>query len=114
MHELSIVMSIVDTAEEQVKEHHAQGVESIALEIGALAGVDEHALEFAWEMGVKNSVLENASYTISKIKGWAKCSGCDCEFELKELYDPCPLCGEYLVHILRGKEMKIHSIVLLN
>lgn len=114
MHELSIVMSIVDTAEEQVKLHHATGVESIALEIGTLSGVDQHALEFAWELGVKNTVLENASYTINAIKGRAKCSDCDCEFEMKELYDPCPICGEYLVHIVRGKEMKIQSIVLLN
>jgi len=114
MHELSIVMNIVETAEEQVKKNHAQGVESIALEIGTLAGVDEHALTFAWEVGVKNTVLEKASYTINRISGWAKCSNCDCEFEMKELYDPCPLCGEYLVHILRGKEMKIQSITLLN
>jgi Zn finger protein HypA/HybF involved in hydrogenase expression len=51
MHELSIVMSIVETAEEKVKEHHAQTVESIDLIIGDLAGVDSHALDFAWEGG---------------------------------------------------------------
>lgn len=114
MHELSIVMSIVDTVEEQVKKHSAKAVERIDLEIGNLAGVDEHALEFAWEEGVKNTLLEKATYSINKIKGWARCSNCDCEFEMKELFDPCPLCGEHLINIVRGKEMKIQSITLLN
>ena len=114
MHELSIVMSIVDAAEDQVKHHLAKEVESIDLEIGALAGVDDHALEFAWEAGVKNTVLEKAQRNIHKQKGWAKCVECDCEFEIKELYDPCPICGEYLIQILQGKELKIQSMVLLN
>ena len=114
MHELSIVMSIVEAAEEQAKRHHAKAVECIDLEIGNLAGVDEHALEFAWEVGVKNTLLEKATYNINKVKGWAKCSNCDCEFEMKELFDPCPLCGDYFLNILKGKEMKIQSITLLN
>jgi hydrogenase nickel incorporation protein HypA/HybF len=114
MHELSIVLSIVDAAEEQARLHHAKAIERIDLEIGELAGVDEHALKFAWEVGVKNTVLENARYSIHKIKGQARCTSCDCEFELKELFDPCPLCGEHLLQIMHGKEMKIQSITLLN
>ena len=114
MHELSIVLSIVETAEEESKKHHAYAVERIDLEIGNLSGVDDHALQFAWEAGVKNTVLEKAQCEIHKVKGWARCTNCDCEFELNELFDPCPLCGEHLVSILRGKEMKIKSITLLN
>ena len=114
MHELSIVMSIVDVAEEQVRSHQAKEVERIDLEIGALAGVDDHALEFAWEAGVKNTVLERAHRIIHKHKGLAKCLECNQEFEINTLYDPCPLCGEHLLQILQGKEMKIQSMVLLN
>jgi len=114
MHELSIVMSIVDVAEEQVRSHQAKEVEQIDLEIGALAGVDDHALEFAWEAGVKNTVLEKARRVIHKHKGWAKCHECDKEFEINALYDPCPSCGEHLLQILEGKEMKIQSMILLN
>lgn len=114
MHELSVVMSIVETAEEQARKHQAKAVECIDLEIGNLAGIDEHALEFVWEVGVKNTLLERAHYNINKVKGWARCSNCDCEFEMKELFDPCPLCGEHLITVLQGKEMKIKSITLLN
>ncbi len=114
MHELSIAMSIVSLAEDQVRQHRAKEVESIDLEIGALAGVDDHALEFAWEAAVKNTILENARRTIRRQKGLAKCIECDHEFEVKALFDPCPICGEHLIQILQGREMKIQSMVLLN
>lgn len=114
MHELSIVMSIVDVAEEQVKRHQAKEVEQIDLDIGALAGVDDHALEFAWEAGVRNTVLEKALKVIHKHQGRARCLECNREFEINTLYDPCPGCGEHLLEILQGKELKIQSMILQN
>lgn len=112
MHELSIVMSIVETAEEKVKENHAQSVESIDLIIGDLAGVESEALDFAWDSAVKNTVLQAAKRNIIHVPAKAKCLECDCEFEIKELYDECPLCGEHLLQIMQGKELQIKSMVL--
>jgi hydrogenase nickel incorporation protein HypA/HybF len=112
MHELSIVMSIIETAEEQVKKHNATSVESIDLIIGNLSGVDYHALEFAWEAAAKNTVLESAIRNIARVTGRARCSQCDCEFELKEVYEGCPQCGQHLLHILQGKELQIQSMIL--
>jgi hydrogenase nickel incorporation protein HypA/HybF len=112
MHELSIVMSIVETAEEKVKENHASLVESIDLVIGDLAGVDSQALDFAWDSAVKNTVLQTAKKNIIHVPAKARCLGCDCEFEIKELYDQCPLCGEPVLQIIQGKELQIKSMVL--
>ena len=39
MHELSIVLGIVDIANEEARRHHAQKIDSIELEIGTMAGV---------------------------------------------------------------------------
>jgi hydrogenase nickel incorporation protein HypA/HybF len=99
MHELSIVMSIVETAEEKVKEHHASSVESIDLIIGDLAGVDSQALDFAWDSAVKNTVLQKAKRNVIHVPA-------------KELYDSCPLCGEPLLQIIQGKELQIKSMIL--
>jgi hydrogenase nickel incorporation protein HypA/HybF len=112
MHELSIVMSIVETAEEKVKENHAHTVESIDLVIGDLAGVDSQALDFAWEKAVKNTVLQAAKRNIIHVPARAKCMECDCEFEISELHAECPLCGEHLLQIVQGKEIQIKSMVL--
>lgn len=112
MHELSIVMSFVETAEEKVKESRAHSVESIDLLIGDLAGVNNEALDFAWDSAVKNTVLERATKNIIHIPAKAKCLECDCEFDIKELYDECPLCGEHLLQIIQGKELQIKSMTL--
>jgi hydrogenase nickel incorporation protein HypA/HybF len=112
MHELSIVMSIIETAEEKVKENHAQTVESIDLVIGELAGVEMNALDFAWDSAVKNTVLQNAIRNVINVPAKAKCIECDCEFEIHDLFDPCPLCGEPLLQIVQGKELQIRSMVI--
>lgn len=49
MHELSIMHHIVGIAEEQVRQHGAQEVESLELSIGDLCGIEMEALLFAWE-----------------------------------------------------------------
>jgi hydrogenase nickel incorporation protein HypA/HybF len=112
MHELSIVMSIVETAEEKVKENHAHSVEEIELVIGDLAGIDSQALDFAWDSAVKNTVLQTAKRNIIHVPARAKCLECDCEFEIKDQFDPCPLCGEPLLQIIQGKELQIKSMII--
>jgi hydrogenase nickel incorporation protein HypA/HybF len=112
MHELSIVMSIVETAQQQVKQHHAHAVESIDLVIGELAGIDNHALDFAWDAAVKNTVLQTAQRNIIHKKGLAQCVECDAEFHMKEIFEPCPLCGQHLLQIVQGKELQIKAMVL--
>ena len=67
MHELSIVLSIVDIADEQVRKTGARQVEQIDLDIGALSGVELDALDFAWDAGVKDTVLEKAQRNINRI-----------------------------------------------
>ena len=60
MHELSIVMSIIDIAREQATKAGAQTVEEIELEIGALSTIEMNAFEFAWQQGKKNTLLEHS------------------------------------------------------
>lgn len=112
MHELSIVMSIVDIAEEQVKKNHARQVDAIELEIGELAGVEPDAFDFAWPSAVKGTVLDHAQKEIRHIPGRALCHECDCEFVLHEAFDSCPACGSYFYNILQGKELRVKSLVL--
>lgn len=112
MHELSIVMSIVDLAEDQVKKNRAQRVESIELDIGTLAGVEWDALEFAWTAGVKNSVLENAKRQVNRIVARGRCLQCQHEFEITEPFQPCPACHDYLTEFIQGKELRVKSLTV--
>lgn len=113
MHELSIVLSILDIAEKQVKEHHAHSVEEIELEIGQLAGVEWDALDFAWEAATKNTALEHAQRSVTRIDGAAKCLECSLVFSAENLFTPCPQCGSYFSDFIRGKELRIKSLTII-
>jgi len=112
MHELSIVLSIVDIAEKEVKKHEADSVERIELDIGKLSGIEPHALEFAWEYGVNDSVLAHAEKVINYIPGKAICMDCGHEFEVEQVYDECPKCKSYMKDFRSGRELHVRSLTL--
>jgi len=112
MHELSLAQSIVELAEQEARNHHATSIEELELEIGALAGIDNDALDFALESAIKGSLLEDARIVRQIIEGEGRC--CDCEnlFLVENLLSPCPVCSSYAVKIVKGKELRIKSIVV--
>lgn len=112
MHELSLVMSILDIASEQMRKHQANRLERIDLEIGNLAGVEMDAFEFAWEAAVANTDWEHAEKVIHRIPGRALCLECQSEYTMEQLFSPCPDCGEYLSELISGNELRIKSLVV--
>ncbi len=110
MHELSIVLSIVQRVEEEVKKQEALSVTRIELDIGNLSGIEMESFDFAWEPAIKNTVLEQAERVINHIPARAECIECGHTFEKIETYDPCPTCGNFLHALKSGKEMKIKSL----
>jgi hydrogenase nickel incorporation protein HypA/HybF len=112
MHELSIAQSIVELAEEQARNHKVQCIEELELEIGSLAGIDRQSLEFALESCVKGTLLENARIVRHDISGEGRCGDCEKLFPIDTFFMPCPFCGSYAVKTIRGKELRIKSIVV--
>ena len=111
MHELSLVQSIVEMAEEEVIKHRASAVTAIELEIGTQAGVEFDALDFAWDVAVRNTVLQHAERKLNKVQAKARCS-CGCVYSVIETFQPCPRCNEVLVQLLQGKELRVKSITI--
>jgi hydrogenase nickel incorporation protein HypA/HybF len=112
MHELSIVMGIVDIALLEAEKADADIIEEIELDIGCLSTIEMNAFEFAWKQGVKQTILEGAVKKINRIKGKATCLGCEASFPLENLYDACPVCGEHLLHITAGKELRVKAVTV--
>jgi hydrogenase nickel incorporation protein HypA/HybF len=112
MHELSIVMSIIDIATKEAGKAGAKDIEEIELDIGELSTVDMDAFTFAWEQGVKDTLLQDSKINVNRIAGLARCLDCEIEFPVSEVYDPCPSCGQHLVEIIRGKELRVKSLVV--
>ena len=112
MHELSIVQSIVDIAETQVRQAGARQVDCIELDIGQLAGVEWSALDFAWEVAVRHTVLQGAERVVRRIPGKAKCLECQKVFNLSALYDACPDCNAHFHQILSGRELRVSALTV--
>jgi len=112
MHELSIVLGIVQIAEDQARREGAAAIEEIELEIGCLTTIEMAAFEAAWKQAVKATVLERAVKNIIRTPGRAACLECGEQFPLQELYDACPQCGSHFLHITQGKELRVRSLVI--
>jgi hydrogenase nickel incorporation protein HypA/HybF len=112
MHELSIVMSILDIAEAEAQKANVDKIEEIELEIGQLNTIEIDAFNFAWEQGLKGTILEQAKKTIHHTPGKGKCMECGHVFKMEKLYDTCGHCKSYFVDIIEGKELKVKSITV--
>ena len=112
MHELSIAMSIVEIAREEVTKAGANHVTQIELDVGKLSGVELSSLEFVWDVAVRSTVLESAERKINHIPGIGKCLECAREFEMEQIFDACPECHQYFNDIIQGKELKVRSLTL--
>lgn len=112
MHELSIAQSIVELAEAQAKSHQANEIEELELEIGSLAGIELQSFTFALESVVKGTMLDKARIIRHDIQGEGRCGDCEKDFPVKALFSPCPYCNSYCVKIVKGKELRIKSILV--
>ena len=112
MHELSIAMNIVEICTEEASKAGAQTVSKVELEIGTISGVIPDALEFSWDVAIRDTPIENARLAISLVQARARCLDCKKEFELDDVLNPCPSCGSFGNEILQGKELKIKAITI--
>ena len=112
MHELSVVMSIISIAEKESAKNNATAIDEIELDIGELSGVEMSAFEFAWQQGVKQTMLQHAVRKINRITAKARCLDCDIEFAIEKYYDACPVCGEHLLGIIQGKELRVKTLMV--
>ena len=112
VHEFSIAMSIVDLSVEYAKRDNACVVKEVEVEVGELSGIVVGALEFALESAVKNTLLERAGIRIRLVPGKARCSKCQHEYPVSELYTECPQCGSGFPEIIQGKELRVKSLTV--
>lgn len=112
MHELSIVLGIVELAEQRVAREDSPAIEEIVLDIGALAAVDMDAFDFAWRQATRNTLLAGAARVINHIPGMARCLDCQMDFAIQNIYDPCPACGGHLITVIAGRELRVRSLVI--
>ena len=112
MHELSIAMNVIEIADEYAAKANATVVKEIEIEVGELSGVVLDALEFAMEVAVRNTILEQARCHYLRIPGIARCRKCGNEFSAHDLHTPCPKCNSFEQELISGRELRVKSLVV--
>ena len=112
MHELSIAISIVDTAIDQASQASARRVSEVELDIGLLSGIEYEALEFALEVATKDTILEKTLFRINRVEPVAECTECQHIYSPEGMFSHCPECNLPGIELIRGTELQIKSLLV--
>ena len=107
MHELGIAASILESVQAEARRHPEGRITKVGVKIGELSGVDRDALQFGFEVLVKDTEWEPVVLDLEYIPRVQRCSKCAHEFRMTEFDPQCPQCGEFLTHCISGEELDI-------
>jgi hydrogenase nickel incorporation protein HypA/HybF len=119
MHEVSVMMSLVEEILRVAGENDAECVESVRLEIGELTFLGREQMKFAYEVLTQDNMLKGSKIIIRKTPGRIKCMSCGYEGALGSGKGvnhimpvfACPKCGGK-VSVAAGRECVLKSIRL--
>lgn len=114
MHELSIALSIVDGALEEMQRQGATVVSALHLRLGRLAGVDKDALQFSYNAACQDTVLKDSRLIIEDVEVSILCPACGTERATKSF--PmliCAECGHSSERVVHGRELEITALEIV-
>jgi hydrogenase nickel incorporation protein HypA/HybF len=110
VHEIGIAQDILAQVLNGAEKQNARSIHRIKLRIGDLSGVAEDALRFALEVGVRDTIAQDAIICMEQIKALCYCSTCEETFEPEDIIFLCPHCGTLSSKILRGRELEVSEL----
>jgi len=111
MHELGIMINVVNSIEKIAAENGVTKISTLVLEVGELSPVVPHYLEAVYPAAVDGTLLQDTELEIEVIPGNALCKQCGMVFNLLKHRKVCPDCqgGEW--ELISGTEFLIKEIV---
>ena len=107
MHELGIAASILESVDKEAERHPGGHISKVGVKIGELCGVDGDALQFGFEVLVKDSGREPLMLELEFIPRMQRCPQCAYEFRMADFDPRCPLCGDFGTQCISGEELDI-------
>jgi hydrogenase nickel incorporation protein HypA/HybF len=107
MHELGIASSILECVQTEAARRPNTRITKVGVKIGELAGVDRDALQFGFEVLVKDTEWEPVALELEYVPRMQRCSQCVYDFRMTDFDPRCPLCGECSTQCISGEELDI-------
>jgi len=117
MHEFSVMSQLVQGVLEEAKRHNASRVEEVVLDLGDFTMLGSEQLTFAFDVLIKDTIMEGAVLTVNRIPGRVRC-GCGVDRQITPDADSphrivpvleCPGCGG-LAEVVEGRECVVRNI----
>jgi hydrogenase nickel incorporation protein HypA/HybF len=111
MHELSIALSILELATEEVERQGGGNVTAVHLRLGPLSGVVPEALRSAYDLARESTAMRQAELVIEEVPLVAFCPACAAEQALASAQHlRCPACGAPTPEVVRGRELELVAL----
>lgn len=110
MHELSLCEGILQVLENSADTQGFNKVKTVWLEIGALAGVEQSALRFHFDIVTRDTLADTAILEIIDVPAEAWCMQCAKLVPVTQRYDACSDCGSYQLQVTSGDVMRIKEL----
>jgi hydrogenase nickel incorporation protein HypA/HybF len=113
MHELSIAISMIEVAAEQLEAHCGGDarIDAIHLKLGPLSGVVKEALLGAFELAREGTPLAGARLLIEDVPVTILCPRCRGPRAVESIQEMrCRACGTPSADVLTGRELEVFAL----
>ncbi|MCK5286662.1 MAG: hydrogenase maturation nickel metallochaperone HypA [Thermodesulfovibrionia bacterium] len=112
MHEVSIVLGMIDELTKIAQEHNARKVVNVKLKIGAMSGIVTDSVRFAFDaVKYQYPLLINTEILIDEVPLIYECRDCKDTFKTGDAYFPsCPHCKSHNLNLISGEELHIETL----
>jgi hydrogenase nickel incorporation protein HypA/HybF len=112
VHELSLCDDLLGQVVAIAAQHHAQSVESITVQVGALSGVEPSLLDSAFTMIKAGTIAEQALLIMQTTPVIVLCRQCGAESEVAANRLLCHACQSHETTLISGDELTLASVEL--
>ncbi|MFO7813118.1 MAG: hydrogenase maturation nickel metallochaperone HypA [Pelovirga sp.] len=111
MHEFSIVSSLLDLVEADVRKHNARSATRVVVRVGEMSGVVAELLAEAFHVCKHGTCAEQAELVIEKQQVLIRCH-CGYQGSIKNRHFVCPVCKMADVEVTAGEDMILQQLEL--
>lgn len=114
MHELGIVMHVIDQVEAAAKENKVNRVLKLTLEIGEVSGIVPAYFTDCFEWSKKKTqYMRETELELIILEGISYCRTCKNTFKTTAHGKQCPHCGGYDTYLVTGDEANIKDMTVI-
>jgi hydrogenase nickel incorporation protein HypA/HybF len=112
MHEIGIASAIIEAGQAEALRCPGSKLLRIGVRIGALSGVDNDALTFAFKALIAGTDLDLLEFEVQNCERRNRCSKCGLEFESPAFDAMCPQCFSTDTVLIGGDELDLAYVEL--